>query len=172
MNKTTYIILALVILVIIGGITLSQRSGQESGPSGEVTIPENETLPPITVPENEIPFPQPIEPPIKEDETTEQKEKEHSVINTDSGYSPDSITIKKGETITWKNESLQPTWPASALHPTHEIYPTKGGCIASTFDACKGIEKGESWSFTFNILGTWKYHDHLNPSHFGAIIVK
>ena len=41
-----------------------------------------------------------------------------------------------------------------------------------TFDACKGVKPGESWPFKFDIAGNWKYHDHLNPKNFGAIIVQ
>ena len=29
-----------------------------------------------------------------------------------------------------------------------------------------------SWPFKFDIAGNWKYHDHLSPKNFGAIIVK
>src|SRR3989344_2395368 len=63
-------------------------------------------------------------------------------------------------------------WPASASHPSHTVYPTTGGCIGSTFDACKGLAQGESFDFTFNEAGEWKYHDHLNPGRTGTIIVE
>ena len=63
-------------------------------------------------------------------------------------------------------------WPASAMHPSHKEYPTTGGCLGSAFDACKGVKPGESWPFKFDIAGNWKYHDHLNPKNFGAIIVQ
>lgn len=103
----------------------------------------------------------------------EGAEKESPVVlYTDSGYSPSSLTVKKGDTVTFKNESAREIWPASAKHPTHEVYPATGGCIGSAFDACRGLKNGEEWSFTFNISGTWNYHDHLNPQHFGSIIVE
>jgi len=95
-----------------------------------------------------------------------------------SGFSPSSLTVQKGETITFKNESSQPAWPASAIHPTHTVYPgssiAKCGTTgeAGIFDACKGLLKGEAWSFQFDIPGTWKYHDHLNPSRNGTIVVQ
>ena len=63
-------------------------------------------------------------------------------------------------------------WTASAVHPTHRAYPTTGGCLGSTFDACKGVQPGASWSFRFDIAGTWKYHNHLNPNNTGAIVVE
>ena len=89
-----------------------------------------------------------------------------------SGFSPDTLTINLGETVAFINKDSKASWPASALHPTHNVYPEKGGCIGSLFDVCRGLEQGQSWSFTFNEKGTWGYHDHLNPSLRGKIIVQ
>lgn len=97
---------------------------------------------------------------------------EKVITYTDNDYSPSSMQIKLGETIVFKNESSQSMWPASSMHPTHKDYPTTGGCLGSTFDSCKGVQPGGSWSFKFDIAGNWKYHDHLSPKNFGAIIVE
>ena len=88
------------------------------------------------------------------------------------GFSPDTTTIKKGDTVLFKNESSDDIWPASGPHPAHTAYPTTGGCIGSTFDACAKIPPGGSWSFIFDIAGTWSYHDHLNSGRTGTIIVQ
>lgn len=88
------------------------------------------------------------------------------------GFSPNAITIKKGDAVLFKNESSDDIWPASGPHPAHTTYPTKGGCIGSTFDACAKIPPGGSWTFTFDIVGTWSYHDHLNSGRTGMIIVQ
>ena len=97
---------------------------------------------------------------------------EKVITYTDIGYSPSSLQINVGDTVVFKNGSSQSMWPASAMHPAHKDYPTIGGCLGSTFDACKGVQMGDSWSFKFDIAGNWKYHDHLNPKYFGAIIVQ
>ena len=100
------------------------------------------------------------------------------VTYTDSGYIPNTITIKKGETVTWKNESSAPVWTASAMHPTHRVYPGTDTAACGTqtllpmFDACAGTAPGQSWSFVFNNVGTWKYHNHLNSSKFGTVVVE
>ena len=100
-----------------------------------------------------------------------------TVTRTDDGFSPTPLTIKKGSTVTFVNNSSEPSWPASAMHPTHTVYPgsdiQKCGSDeqGSIFDACKGLENGESFSFTFNEAGEWGYHDHLNSKKFGKIIV-
>ena len=107
---------------------------------------------------------------VSENKTSVTKE---SVITyTDAGYSPSALEIKMGETVTFKNESQQSMWPASAMHPTHQEYPTTGGCLGSAFDACMGVQPGDTWSFKFDIAGNWKYHDHLIPKNFGAVTVK
>ncbi len=89
-----------------------------------------------------------------------------------SSFSPKLVTVKKGETVTFVNNGKNPMWVASAMHPTHTVYPTKGGCLGSTFDACRGYEPGSSWSFTFDEVGTWGYHDHLNAGAFGKVVVE
>jgi plastocyanin len=89
-----------------------------------------------------------------------------------SGFSPSSITINAGDTVTFVNRDSAKHWPASAVHPTHSAYPEPGGCIGSKFDACRGLSQGESFAFTFTHVGTWKYHDHLNPTTTGTVVVR
>ncbi|MBI4043459.1 MAG: hypothetical protein HY393_01470 [Candidatus Diapherotrites archaeon] len=96
---------------------------------------------------------------------------------TSNGYDPQSVTVKKGGTVTWVNTADSPNWPASAVHPTHEKYP--GSSIAkcntpeasTTFDACKELASGESYSFVFNEAGEWPYHNHVDAATFGKVIV-
>lgn len=100
------------------------------------------------------------------------------ILYSDSGYSPSTLKVKKGETAIFKNTSSKMMWTASAVHPTHKGYPGTdiAFCGKQTlvvmFDACKGYGPGESWEFPFNEQGTWKYHNHLQPSHLGTIIVE
>jgi len=79
-------------------------------------------------------------------------------------FVPTEVKIKKGDTVIWINNISEPVWPASAFHPTHNVY--------SGFDAFRGIKNGESYSFTFDKIGSWKYHDHLNPSVTGVVVVE
>ncbi|MBI2464372.1 hypothetical protein HYV57_05435 [Candidatus Peregrinibacteria bacterium] len=109
-----------------------------------------------------------LPPSLGEDSVTEKK----LVIYTDAGYSPAALRIKKGETVIFKNQSSRSMWTASAIHPSHRSYPTTGGCLGSTFDACKGVQPDDSWLFTFDVSGSWKYHNHLNPGDAGTIEVK
>jgi len=149
MNKTLIIVLVLVVVVLGGYFLLKGEEAQ---------APTEETSETITTEE--------------ENAGTPALTEETVIVYTDSGYSPDSLTIKVGTTVLFKNDSSLSMWPASAMHPTHAVYPTTGGCLGSTFDACKGVLPGESWSFKFDIAGSWKYHDHLHPNLFGAIVVE
>lgn len=97
---------------------------------------------------------------------------QHIVQYDGLAFSPNMITIKKGETVTFINNGKNPMWVASAMHPTHTVYPAKGGCLGSTFDACRGYGAGSSWEFTFDEVGSWGYHDHLNASAWGKVVVE
>jgi plastocyanin len=83
---------------------------------------------------------------------------------TEEGFSPSEVTVKQGETVEWVNNTSAPRWPASNLHPTHEIYPE--------FDPMEPVESGKTWSFTFAKAGSWSYHDHLAPNKRGIIEVE
>ena len=86
-----------------------------------------------------------------------------AVTYTDSGYTPNTITVKKGTTVTWTNESTGGMWTASAVHPTHQLLPG--------FDHLKSVAKGGTYSYAFEKVGTWKYHNHVNASDTGTVVV-
>lgn len=90
----------------------------------------------------------------------------YQISITDSGYVPEHSIINKGDTIIFVNEGTRPYWPAADLHPDHRNYPGSDIQKCATnerneiFDACRLLNPGESYSFTFEHVGTWKYHDH------------
>lgn len=100
-----------------------------------------------------------------------------SVTYTDDGYSPSTVEISAGDTVTFMNDSSKGMWTASALHPTHRIYDgtsLNDHCnngSSDAFDACREVQPGDSWSFTFNKAGEWGYHNHTFPGDTGAVIV-
>lgn len=120
-------------------------------------------------------------PKVMEDKTVPALEKSaeaNMVKIAASGFEPKTLTVKAGATVTFVNEDSNKHWPASAMHPTHKVYPSSGiekcGTVEETniFDACRGLAQGESFSFTFNEKGSWKYHDHLNVPSTGTIVVE
>lgn len=96
------------------------------------------------------------------------------VTYTDTGFEPKSITINQGQAVRFVNQSSRGMWVGSDSHPTHTNYPVKAesDCLGSSFDACRGIPAGESWSFTFTEAGTWGYHNHTQAGHRGTVIVE
>jgi plastocyanin len=94
------------------------------------------------------------------------------VTYTDSGFSPQTLIIKKGDTVIFENNASDDVRVSSNPHPIHNDYPTTGGCVSSTFDSCGNIAPGQSWSFKFDIAGSWGYHNHLNPVEGGTIVVQ
>jgi len=92
---------------------------------------------------------------------------------TTQGFVPSEITIPPGTTVVWKNIEEKQHWPASNFHPTHTMYPetSSDDCLGSSFDACRGLQQGETYSFTFDQSGAWAYHDHLFPSMGGVVFV-
>lgn len=99
------------------------------------------------------------------------------VTYTDSGYSPNTVNIKAGTTVTWRDQSSEGMWTASDVHPAHTLYDEtslKEHCTnptSNTFDECRTVQPGSSWSFDFNKIGTWKYHNHVDPGMVGTVIV-
>ena len=79
-------------------------------------------------------------------------------------FTPDPITVTKGTKVCWKNDDTINRWPASNIHPTHEIYPE--------FDPKRQLLPGETWCFVFSKVGIWRYHDHVSPDLGGTVNVE
>ena len=157
-----FLIAIVVVVVLGGGYLLWQNSSQPA-----VVTPTPTPTTPTPTPPTPTPAPAPTPSPTPTPAPV-------TVTYTDAGFSPSSVTVKKGQAVRFvNNSSSQEVWPASAVHPTHSVYPVKTAldCLGSSFDACKGLKTGESWSFTFNSVGEWRYHDHLHASKTGTVIV-
>ena len=99
-----------------------------------------------------------------------------TITYTNQGFSPESVTVPSGATVTFVNQSSNKMWVASDPHPTHQGYDgttRSQHCAAgytgpAPFDQCSA---GDSFSFTFIKIGTWGYHNHGAPSNKGSITV-
>ncbi len=91
--------------------------------------------------------------------------KDKSIVDISSnGYSPQSITIKAGESVTWINKDAANHTVNSDPHPTHTLY--------AVLNKIGLLKPGESKSVQFPTPGVYKYHDHLNPSLTGTVTVQ
>jgi plastocyanin len=102
-----------------------------------------------------------------------------TVTYTDAGFSPKSVSIPVGGSVTWVNQSSGKMWVATARHPDHTVYDasaTATHCAAgytgtAPFDECKSVEAGGTYTFTFTKAGSWGYHNHSNANATGMVIV-
>ena len=86
-----------------------------------------------------------------------------TVAYTDSGFTPNTITVKQGTTVRFTNQSSRGMWVASAVHPTHQLLPG--------FDQLASVAKGGTYDYTFAKVGTWKYHNHVNATDTATVVV-
>lgn len=164
MNTKNIGIWIVVIILVAGGAYYFSRGSYNTPPASPAVTNQSGTAPKSA----DVPVSAPV--PVAT----------NKVEITANGFSPSAIKVKAGDTVTWTNKDSVPHWPASAAHPTHLAYPgsdiTKCGTVAQSgiFDACKGLATGESFSFKFDQVGIWKYHNHLKPTEpfFGSVTVE
>lgn len=93
-----------------------------------------------------------------------QTSKTVNITITANGFNSSSVTIQKGDTVKFTNSDTSPHWPASNPHPSHTGYPG--------FDSLHPVAPGQSYSFKFERIGTFGFHDHLDPSLGGTVTVQ
>ncbi len=86
-----------------------------------------------------------------------------TVMLTARGFEPMILTINAGTTVAWTNKSDTTGNVSSDDHPTHQKYPPLN---------LGDFPSGATVSLQFNEPGPYTYHDHLNPSTTGSIIVQ
>lgn len=80
-----------------------------------------------------------------------------------NGFSPASLTVQSGATVTIKNTSSETVQFQSNPHPTH---------TDDTDLNVGAVNPGSSQTFTVTKKGTFGYHNHLNPSQQGSITIQ
>ena len=96
-------------------------------------------------------------------QVTTQSSGQTTITATSAGFQPGNITIKTGDTVIWNNQSGNTSNISSSPHPAHTDYPPLN---------LGNIAPGASVSLVFPTAGTYKYHNHLNPSQYGSITVQ
>jgi plastocyanin len=93
----------------------------------------------------------------------EKKAKETTITLTQSGFDPQTVTIKAGEKVVWVNNSGDVATVNSSKHPTHLDYPPLN---------LGQFQDGDKLELVFDKPGTYMYHDHLHATRFGKIVVE
>lgn len=96
-------------------------------------------------------------------EPAEEQQTETIISFSGSGFDPDPLTVPVGTTVTVTNNSSQTIQFDSDPHPQH---------TDNTELNLETISPGESDTFIANTVGTFGYHNHLNPSQTGTLIVE
>jgi plastocyanin len=81
----------------------------------------------------------------------------NSVAVQNFTFSPADITVKKGTTVTWTNKDSI----------THTVTENDGQTGPDSGD----LAPGKTYSFTFNTVGTFKYHCAIHPEMLGTVTV-
>lgn len=101
-----------------------------------------------------------------------------TVTYNGSSFTPASVTIRTGQSVTFVDSSAEPMWIASDVHPAHTGYDgtnraehcASGYTGPKPFDECAAAKA--DYTFVFTKAGTWPFHNHLNPSATGKVVVQ
>lgn len=88
------------------------------------------------------------------------------VMYTDAGFSPATVTVSAGTTVTWSNQSSHALWVIDSSKTT-DTCPTNKG----TLNECQLILSGGSYSFTATTPGTITYTNKENARDKGSITI-
>lgn len=91
------------------------------------------------------------------------QEKSETITLTQDGFKPNSLAVKSGTRVIWLNKSGKTGTVNSEPHPAHTLYPVL---------QLGSFEDGSSVQTVFDKTGTYTYHNHLNPSQKGTVIVE
>ncbi|MCZ6582014.1 MAG: hypothetical protein O6761_02440 [Thaumarchaeota archaeon] len=95
--------------------------------------------------------------------------KERECVETNSCYSPSSLTIDVGSTVMWKNEdqSRHTITSGDLLQSAYNV----GTNYPNGFDSPL-LEIGDTWAHTFDTPGEYPYFSKAKPWMVGVVIVK
>lgn len=145
MNKKAIWIIIAVVVIVAGGIGTYALMQKDAGaPSNPSTSDTNKTDA------------------DKKDSGTDKKAAA-TITYSDSGFSPSTVTVKSGDTVAIKNTSSSDMQFDSDPHPVHtDDEELNAGPVTP----------GQTVTFTVTATGTYGYHNHLNPSDTGTIVIK
>ncbi|MDB4978055.1 MAG: S-layer protein [Candidatus Peribacteria bacterium] len=87
-----------------------------------------------------------------------------TVAYTDKGFSPGTIEVTAGSSVTFQNNSTKALLVASDPHPVHTD--------DLELNAQNSIKAGESVLLTLTKKGTFGFHNHFIPADRGTITIK
>lgn len=150
MRALSWIILAIVVVVLVGGIIYysgnSYKAPQtplnlNTTPNINNLVPENPNLNTTTTTPT----------------TTSSSPETYQVDIQNFAFSPSSLTIKVGDKVTWTNNDPTP----------HTVTSDSGSELGSS-----SLSTSQTYSHTFNTKGEFDYHCSIHTMMKGKVIVQ
>ena len=151
MKKKGVIVVVVIVLAAAGAIVLKNNSNKSSDSATDSTATTQ------------------IASNTNQTQNTEQQAPdaenaaETTITYTNDGFSPSELTVNSGTTVTIKNESDKVLQLNSDPHPQHIGNPELN---------VGTISPGKTTTFTVTTTGSHGYHNHLNDSDTGTLIVR
>ncbi len=101
--------------------------------------------------------------PISSPTSSPSAKLEEKITVTKNGFEPKMLKVKTGTKVIWENKSGRVSNVSSDPHPTHTLFP---------FLNLGNFENGSSVSATFDKVGVYTYHNHLDALQTGTVIVE
>lgn len=144
------------VLLVIGGALLAwSLTGRGNG---DQTVESNSDKSSSAVKNDDSSSNQDPNTPVSSDNTEIA-----TITFTDDGFSPEELEVKLGQIVAVKNQSNQRVQFSSDDHPTHRL--NEGMNL-------KVLAPGESGTFTAGPVGRHGFHDHIDDSFTGVLIVR
>lgn len=117
-------------------------------------------------------------PPQPENTSSPSESETAATVRYQNGqFTPQTVAVQQGDTVEFISPDDEDMWVGSDAHPTHTQYAgttvsehcQDGDETSRAFDQCS---VGDTYTFTFEQTGEWDYHNHVNASAGGTIVVE
>ena len=175
--QNTWLWIVVVVVVLVGGFMWWQ-STQSADTSVNLTPTTDEVVPTVQPTDTNTSSTDTVTTQTDSSDTSGASTATSATVTyTASGFSPATVTIKKGGKVTFEDKRNGSMWIGSGPHPGHAGYDgssrtehcAPGYTGPAPFDQCS---PGTTYTFTFDKAGTFPYHDHMNSSAFGKVVVE
>lgn len=149
-SKAPIIVGVIVALLLVVGVVTAVAMNQET--IAPASTQQTETGDTQTKPDE----------PSVTDQTNTEGAPTATITFTGNGFSPSNITVKKWTVVTVINESDTEVQFSSDNHPTHRENPEMNLAV---------LAPGEKATFSAGTVGTHGFHDHIDDSKTGTLVV-
>ncbi len=149
MKKSSLVFIIILVIVVIVGIVFWLNMPNGTPAYSQPTVQSSN----VDTNSSPTPISSPAETPLL---TSAPIPTTVSVSINNFAFAPNSLTIHKGDTVTWTNNDAA----------GHTITGNSGGPASGT------IAKGQSYSYTFLTVGSFPYHCTIHPMMKGVIVVQ